>query len=195
MDYIQQVDTSLVSLIIPVYNVRLYLKKCLISVVDQTYKNLNVIIIDDGSTDGSGKICDAYADKYSNVTVFHTENKGLSAARNYGLDHINPETEYIAFLDSDDWMEKDAIQKLYDAASKHNHVTYENIMAIRNYVAHESGEARTKLIKNLYAGREDKFVEPVVFLLRKEKSTNTTYFSYYTKFVSNIAQLLTEEIA
>ena len=75
-----------------------------------------------------------------------------------------------------------------------NNVTYENIMAIRNYVAHESGEARTKLIKNLYAGREDKFVEPVVFLLRKEKSTNTTYFTYYTKFVSDIAQLLTEGI-
>lgn len=75
-----------------------------------------------------------------------------------------------------------------------NNVTYENIMAIRNYVAHESGEARKKLINNIYAGREDKFVEPVVFLLRKEKSTNNTYYSFYTKFVSDIAQLLTEEI-
>lgn len=120
MDSTQHVGIPLICLIIPVYNVRPYIKKCLDSVVNQTYKNLNIMIIDDGSTDGSGKICDTFADKYSNITVFHTVNRGLSAARNYGLDHINPETEYIAFIDSDDWMEKDAIQKLYNAASKHN---------------------------------------------------------------------------
>lgn len=104
MNSIKQHITPMITLIIPVHNVQSYLKKCLNSVVSQTYTNLNIIIIDDGSTDGSGKICDTFADKYPNITVFHAENKGLSAARNYGLDHINPETEYVAFLDSDDWM-------------------------------------------------------------------------------------------
>ena len=120
MNFTKKYNTPLISLIIPVYNVRSYLYNCLYSVINQTYTNLNIIIIDDGSTDGSGKICDTFANKYPSITVFHTENRGLSAACNYGLDHINPETEYIAFLDSDDWMEKDAIQKLYNAASKHN---------------------------------------------------------------------------
>ena len=118
MDLIRLNDVPLISLIIPVYNVRPYLKKCFESVVKQTYKNLSVIIIDDGSTDGSGKICDLYADRYSNISVFHTMNKGLSDARNFGLDHMNPETEYVAFLDSDDWMEKDAIEKMHSAAAK-----------------------------------------------------------------------------
>ena len=75
-----------------------------------------------------------------------------------------------------------------------NNVIYENIIAIRNYVAHESAEARKKLIKNIYAGRDENFVEPVDFLMRRERSTNLTYYTYYTKFVSNIAQLLTERI-
>jgi len=109
----------LISLIIPVYNVRTYIKKSLDSVVGQTYKNLNILIIDDGSTDGSGKICDLYADRYPNITVFHTLNNGLSNARNFGLDHMNPQTEYVAFLDSDDWMEKDAIEKMYTTATRY----------------------------------------------------------------------------
>ena len=76
-----------------------------------------------------------------------------------------------------------------------NNVTYLNIMAIRNYVAHESGESREKLIKNLFANRADKFEEPSVFLLKKEKNSKITHYSFYVKFIRDTAQLLTEELS
>lgn len=129
MDIIRLGNYPLISLIIPVYNVRPYIKQSLDSVVNQTYNNLSIIIIDDGSTDGSGKICDLYADRYSNITVFHTKNMGLSAARNYGLDRMRPETEYVAFLDSDDWMEKETIEKMFTEAAR----CHADIVACRYY--------------------------------------------------------------
>lgn len=102
-----------VSIIIPVYNVEKYLSQCLDSVLEQTFTDLDILVIDDGSTDRSGSICDEYAAKESRIRVFHTENKGLSAARNYGLDRCNG--DYIAFLDSDDWLENRAIELLVES--------------------------------------------------------------------------------
>ena len=110
----------LVSIIIPVYNVEFYLHQCLNSACSQTYKNLEIIVINDGSTDRSGAICDKYAKRDNRVKVFHTLNQGLSAARNCGVDHMSPETEYVAFIDSDDWMEENAIELMYEAACKYN---------------------------------------------------------------------------
>ncbi|MDO5139834.1 MAG: glycosyltransferase family 2 protein, partial [Oscillospiraceae bacterium] len=107
----------LLSLIIPVYNVRPYLAECLDSAVSQTLKDMEIVIVDDGSTDGCGQICDSYAACDERVTVCHTENKGLAAARNYGLDRICG--KYVAFLDSDDWLEDDALQKLLEAIERH----------------------------------------------------------------------------
>lgn len=107
---------SLISVIIPVYNVKPYLRQCLDSVIKQTYENLEIIIIDDGSTDGSESICDEYNSVDSRISIFHTTNKGLSAARNLGLNSINDKSEYIVFIDSDDWMEINAIQQLYNIA-------------------------------------------------------------------------------
>ena len=93
-------DNKLVSVIIPVYNVQNYLKEALDSVINQTYKNLEIIIIDDGSTDKSGRICDKYARKDNRIKVFHQANYGLSTTRNLGLSRAHG--DYIAFLDSDD---------------------------------------------------------------------------------------------
>ena len=93
-------NCPLVSVIIPVYNVEPYLREALDSVLSQTYDNLEIILIDDGSTDGSGDICDEYALHDSHIRVIHQNNKGLSAARNAGLDVISG--DYIVFLDSDD---------------------------------------------------------------------------------------------
>ena len=76
---------KLVSVIVPVYNVQLYLEKCLQSVVDQTYKQLEIIVVDDGSTDNSGKVADDFAKKNANIRVYHKINGGLSSARNYGI--------------------------------------------------------------------------------------------------------------
>ena len=87
-------------MVVPVYNVRPYLVEALDSVLAQTYRNLEVIVVDDGSTDGSGEVCDDFAERDSRFRVIHQENRGLSMARNVGLDVATGEA--IAFLDSDD---------------------------------------------------------------------------------------------
>ncbi|MBO5142220.1 MAG: glycosyltransferase family 2 protein [Clostridia bacterium] len=102
---------DLISVIIPVYNVEEYIRECLDSVINQTYKNLEIILIDDGSKDNSGKICDEYAKKDKRIKVIHKENGGLSSARNKGLD--NAQGKYITFVDSDDYIPVNAIELLY----------------------------------------------------------------------------------
>ncbi len=104
----------MISVIVPVYNVEPYLKKCLDSIVNQTYTNLEILIIDDGSSDKSGAICDEYAATDSRIRVFHTENRGLSCARNLGLN--NAAGEWIGFVDSDDWIEPDMYECLLSRA-------------------------------------------------------------------------------
>ena len=94
---------NLVSIIIPVYNVEKYLNKCIESIVSQTYKNLDIIIIDDGSKDSSGKMCDEWANKDNRIRVIHKTNGGLSDARNVGIEHAKG--NYISFIDSDDFIE------------------------------------------------------------------------------------------
>lgn len=105
-------ENSLVSVIIPVYNVEKYLKRCIDSVLNQSYKNLEIIIIDDGSKDKSSEICDNYKIKDKRVFVVNTKNKGLSEARNKGIEISKG--EYISFIDSDDWVESTYIEKLMD---------------------------------------------------------------------------------
>lgn len=102
-----------VSIIVPVYNVEKYLSEAINSVIEQTYKNIEILLIDDGSTDNSGKICDMYLEKDARIKVFHQENKGLSGARNTGLK--NATGKYIMFLDSDDKFELNACELLYNA--------------------------------------------------------------------------------
>ena len=107
-----------ISVIVPVYNVENYLKESIESVINQTYKSLEIIIVDDGSTDNSGKICDEYVSKDSRIKVVHQENKGLSGARNTGLEIATG--KYIMFLDSDDTFTIDACEKLYNYIEKTN---------------------------------------------------------------------------
>ena len=97
----------LVSVIIPVYNVRPYICESIESAINQSYENIEIIIIDDGSTDGSGQICDQYAEIDRRIKVFHQENRGLSAARNFGLNAMTGDA--VAFLDSDDSLHPDFI--------------------------------------------------------------------------------------
>ena len=103
-------DNNLISIIIPVYNVEKYLEECVESVVKQTYKNLEIILVDDGSTDNSGKICDNYAVKDKRIKVIHKENGGQSDARNAGLDICTG--DFIGFIDSDDYVEADMFETL-----------------------------------------------------------------------------------
>ena len=100
------------SIIIPVYNVEEWLERCLDSILCDSCKDMELILVDDGSTDGSGRICDRYARFYKNVRVLHKENGGLSSARNAGLEKASG--EWISFIDSDDWVEKDSFRKVRD---------------------------------------------------------------------------------
>lgn len=99
------------SVIIPVYNVEKYLKKCLDSIVNQSFKDLEVLLINDESTDDSGKLCDAYAAKHNNIQVIHQKNQGLSGARNTGI--LNAKGKYIWFIDSDDWIDENALEIIH----------------------------------------------------------------------------------
>ena len=106
-------EKSLISIIVPVYNVEQYVKCCVESIIQQTYKNLEIILVNDGSTDNSGYICDDLAKNDNRLRVIHQENKGLSAARNSGMSIAKG--KYIGFVDSDDYINVRMYEKLYVA--------------------------------------------------------------------------------
>lgn len=112
MDINSIANQPLISVIVPVYNVEQYLARCLDSLIRQTYTNIEIIVVNDGSTDGSLTVCRAYAEKDKRIKVIDQQNKGLSGARNTGLKHY--EGEYVSFVDSDDWVHKDMIMNMYD---------------------------------------------------------------------------------
>lgn len=104
----------LISVIIPVYNVEKYLKKCLDSIISQTLKEIEIIVINDGSTDNSGKILDKYAKNDNRLIVIHKDNEGVSEARNEGLKYVHG--DFVSFIDSDDWVEPEMYEVMYNAA-------------------------------------------------------------------------------
>ena len=109
----------MISVIIPVYNEEPFLERCLDSLANQTDKSAQVIIVDDGSTDGSGKICDRYGEKYG-FEVYHIENNGVSVARNFGMEKVKG--EYLTFLDADDAYSLNAIEVMNDLAKRGDNV-------------------------------------------------------------------------
>lgn len=103
---------EMISVIVPVYNMEKYLDRCVESIVNQTYTNLEIFLVDDGSTDRSGEICDQWENKDSRIVSIHKKNGGLSDARNYGI--ISSHGEYISFIDSDDYIAPDFMEHLYN---------------------------------------------------------------------------------
>ena len=110
----------LISVIVPIYKVEDYIHRCIDSILAQTFTDFELILVDDGSPDKCGKICDEYADKDSRIHVIHKENGGLSDARNTGIDwaFANSNSEWITFIDSDDWIHPRYLEALYDAVKK-----------------------------------------------------------------------------
>lgn len=108
----------MISIIIPVYNAEDYMERCINSVIDQTYQDIEIILIDDGSNDRSGKICDKYQMIDNRVKVIHKENQGVSAARNTGIDIATG--DFIGFVDADDYIEKDMYEYLYKIINQNN---------------------------------------------------------------------------
>ena len=111
-------ENDLISVVIPVYNVEQYLPKCIESIMSQTYKNLEIILVNDGSTDGSQKICEEYKSIDNRIKIINKENGGLSDARNVGID--NSSGNYITFIDSDDYIDDDYVYTLYKSLISYN---------------------------------------------------------------------------
>ena len=111
-------DNPLISVIVPVYNVEKHLDRCVESIVNQTYTNLEIILVDDGSPDNCPAMCDAWAEKDNRIKVIHKENGGLSSARNAGLDVMTG--EYVYFIDSDDYINEITISTLYNLINEYN---------------------------------------------------------------------------
>jgi glycosyltransferase involved in cell wall biosynthesis len=112
---------SLVSIVVPVYNVEEFLQECMLSVLSQTYENIEIILVDDGSTDSSGALCDEYAKSDRRISVIHQKNRGVSAARNAGMDSAHG--EYITFIDADDAIHRNFVKYLREDLVKHNATT------------------------------------------------------------------------
>lgn len=108
----------MISVIVPVYNVKFYLRRCVDSITSQDFTDLEIILVDDGSTDGSGKLCDELAESDHRIIVIHKENRGLSSARNVALERTKG--EYIFFVDSDDYIMPGILHKLYHSCTKYN---------------------------------------------------------------------------
>ena len=109
-------NNELISIIVPVYKVEKYLERCVKSIQEQTYTNLEIILVDDGSPDRCGQLCDEFAKLDERIKVYHKENGGISDARNYGIDKATG--EYIGFVDSDDYIHESMYEKLYEAIKK-----------------------------------------------------------------------------
>ncbi|WP_314092198.1 glycosyltransferase family 2 protein [Gemella haemolysans] len=159
--------SKLVSIIVPVYKVEQYLKRCMDSVLNQTYKNIEIILVNDGSPDNCPALCDKYAKIDSRVRVIHKENGGLSSARNAALDSVKG--DYIFFVDSDDWLALDTLEVLNEYLEK----DYDMISFQRTYLTEEKvvekGEKNPKdmdvsqYIDASFLGRYDFFVTTKIF--------------------------------
>lgn len=133
----------MISVVIPIYNAEIYLRRCLDSVVRQTYSNTEIILIDDGSTDESGKLCEEYAEADERIKVIHEANRGVSMARNAGLKAV--QGEYICFVDADDEVDEDYLQYLYTLLINHEaDVSACSVVRIREQTKKENNDTRDK---------------------------------------------------
>lgn len=127
-----------ISVIVPVYNVEKYIHRCVDSILNQTFTDYELILVDDGSPDNCGKICDEYAEKDSRIHVIHKENGGLSDARNAGLDWMfaNSDSEWITFIDSDDWVHPQYLEILLKACLKFNlNISSTRLKQVPDYIS------------------------------------------------------------
>ncbi len=187
--------SDLISLIVPVYNVEKYIDECLLSLMNQTYSNIEIILIDDGSTDSSGKICDAYQKKDSRIRVFHTENRGVFHAKSIGIN--NATGKYIGFVDSDDWVELMMYEKLYSNIIKSN----SDICMCAFSLSNELGEVYTKqknsLSKGIYdISNIDNNVYRKMFLCDPEKAIDLILCNklYKSSLIKNNLKLVNNKL-
>ena len=173
-------ENQLISIIVPVYNVEEYLKQCLYSILDQTYRNWELILVNDGSTDSSGLICQEYAEKDARIRYYEKENGGLSDARNYGIEQA--QGEYLTFVDSDDFLDASHLNVLYNAL-----VNNDVDISIANYTNYQTSTATFYLhtfgdyYEKIYTSEE--LIDDLSFLERNDLSFSTIWGSLYKKSV------------
>ena len=170
-----------ISIIVPVYNVEHYLNRCVDSILSQSYQNFELILVNDGSSDNSGMICDEYAAKDKRIRVIHKKNGGQSTARNAALDWVfsNSDSNWIHFVDSDDWIHSDMLSSLLNAAVTHN----VNIAACGHYDTYgelpdmdlASFSYRECSPEEYYTSRNMNAVMPVAKLYRKSCFAHIRY--------------------
>lgn len=164
-------EQPLISVIVPCYNVEKYLNKCVDSILKQTYKNIEVILVDDGSPDKCGEICDFYAKQDDRVVVIHKKNGGLSDARNVALDIAKG--EYVTFVDSDDWVDDDYVEYLYKMIEKDN-----SLVSIACYrCVKNSKEINKKIQKEEINYLPSKSVIEDIFYQRKSTGAHAKMYS------------------
>lgn len=165
-----------ITVIVPIYNVEKYLKRCIESILNQTFKDFELLLLNDGSTDSSGKICDIYASKDNRIVVRHKKNQGVSTTRNLGIDIAKG--EYITFIDSDDWIEKDYLEKMYSKIKEMNVP-----LLITGYI-----EERNGIVKNTFIPDEEKVYTKIdiqLEFLKQEKFMWTVYDKLFLKKIIN----------
>ena len=161
---------SLISIIIPVYKVEKYIHRCVDSILAQTFTDFELILVDDGSPDNCGKICDEYAEKDSRIVVIHQENGGLSAARNAGLDWVfeHSDSQWISFVDSDDYVYPHYLEKLYQAVVENNtNISMCNFVNFSDSVPECSlNEKESRIISGLEACNKIYNNDNIIFVLQ-----------------------------
>lgn len=169
---------DLISVVIPVYNVERYLRKCVDSVCGQTYRNTQIILVDDGSTDNCGKLCDEAAKSDNRITVIHKVNGGLSDARNYGIDIAKG--KYITFIDSDDYISEDYLEYLYSLICDNDAE-----ISICGHIKTKSEDDRTRLqVTSQECLTREKALEEMLYA--QKFSTSAWGKLYLTKFFFDV---------
>ena len=158
-----------ISVIVPVYNVEQYLRRCLDSLVNQTLNDIEIIVVNDGSPDDSQAIIDEYACKYENIRAFKKANGGLSDARNFGLEYVTG--EYVAFVDSDDYVQKDMYEKMYSKAKENDfdmvvcnlsYVYPGKLMEVNSHIENDTTDIKKSMI-NIYPAAWNKLYKRNLF--------------------------------
>ncbi|GFH99674.1 glycosyltransferase [uncultured Phocaeicola sp.] len=157
-----------ISIIVPVYNVEKYLSQCIDSILAQAFIDFELLLVDDGSTDGSGRICDEYANKDARIQVFHKKNGGVSSARNIGLEHV--QGEWITFVDSDDWLDLKYCQILWEE------VQDVDLLFFSVSLHYKDGGKQIRYLGGKYCDDYDSIQEEI--LLLKSNQQKFEFFGY-----------------
>lgn len=155
-----------ISIIVPVYNVEQYLENCINSILNQSFRNFQLILVDDGSKDSSGEICDRFVQKESRVKVIHKPNAGVSAARNAGIDIATG--QFICFIDSDDWIESEYLQKIVDEIYDFDILFFGSVWHYEDGCSRSLSFQNSEYKKDIYTG--------IFHLL--ENDININYFGF-----------------